>query len=171
MATTDPVSIKSKIKSSINKLPRRGTILLIAVAIVIILLLAAFAIYKLATRHHGPKPLESVAYMEKNCPIVVPVNVFVARGYTNEKFGVSVQGKLTPITAKKPSVKYTWQIPSSDDFCGIVGEWAGPKGPRDVSLRPTTQTAHGGEYTDTSLNSKNGLHLNEFFVYARPKAK
>jgi hypothetical protein len=123
----------------------------------------------------GPA-VHSTQYLERNCRIVVPVNPFVAGGTHNKKQGVAVSGqKIDGGTAGNPLsfpvVKYTWHIPSSDEFCGIVGEKAGPKGPQDLSLKPTSQTAHGGEYTDTSLNSSNGLHINEFFVYARPKSK
>src|ERR1039458_4254270 len=109
--------------------------------------------------------LHSPQYLQRHCPIAVTVNVFTAGGSIDKKSGVSVQGKeIDSDTAGNPSpddiVKYTWQISKADQFCGIVGVWGGP---HYKSLNPTSETSRGGEYTDTSLSSANGLHLNEFF--------
>jgi hypothetical protein len=100
--------------------------------------------------------------------------VFAPGGTVDKKLGVTVHGqKINGETVRNPLhypiVRYTWTLRKDLEFCGIVGEWPGITAPRDVSLRPTSQTAHSGEYTDsTSLDSANGLHLDEFFVYARP---
>jgi hypothetical protein len=168
MEKTSPASPKSKIKLPI-KLPYPRISPPVAAAILIAVLLAGFGIYKLATRHRGPAPLESVAYMREHCPIVVAINV--GAGFlTDEQSGVSVRGKKSVITAKKPSVTYTWHLSKQDEFCGIVGGWYGPK---YVSLRPTSQTAHGGEYTDLSQKdaASPAGSLQQFTVYARPVSR
>jgi hypothetical protein len=164
MEETSPASPKSKIKLPI-KLPRSRVEL--PIVILIALLLAGFSVYKFATRHHGPAPLESVAYMREHCPIVVAINIGASSVKKNEQSGVSVRGKKSDITAKKPTVTYTWHLSKKDQLCGIAGAWYGPK---YVSLRPTSQTANGGEYTDLSQKdaaSPKGS-LQGFFVYARP---
>jgi hypothetical protein len=117
-------------------------------------------------------PLHSRRYMEKNCPIVVEINVDVPGGSAGNKRGLSVRGqKIDGDTAGNslsyPVVDYTWHLSKKDQLCGIVGAWYGPK---YVSLRPTSQTANGGEYTDLSQKdaaSPKGS-LQGFFVYARP---
>ncbi|HSW85170.1 MAG TPA: hypothetical protein VLF79_00965 [Candidatus Saccharimonadales bacterium] len=156
--------IKSKLKSKQN---RNKPNFPINVAILLVLILLSFGIYKIASHHRSPAPLLSVDYMQKNCPNYVLVNVFVPGASSTEKFGVKAQAKQSTFVDKKPFVKYTWQLSNNNEFCGIVGVWPNPTGPQAVSLRPTTQTAHSGEYTDTSLHSSNGLHLTEFYVYAR----
>ncbi|HSW85171.1 MAG TPA: hypothetical protein VLF79_00970 [Candidatus Saccharimonadales bacterium] len=118
------------------------------------------------------KPPHSLRYLKRNCPIEVLVNAFVPGANHEKSNGVSVNAKkINGNTANNvspyPIVRYTWQLSKNDQFCGIVGVWPNPSGPRSVSLRPTTQTSHSGEYTDTSLHSSNGLHLTEFYVYAK----
>lgn len=117
-------------------------------------------------------PLHSVRYMDKNCPIVVAVNISTPGRSVGSKSGVSVRGqKVAEVTAGNasyPVVKYTWHLSHNDQFCGIVGGWYGP---RYMSLRPTSQTAYGGEYTDLSQKeaaSPTGS-LQQFTVYARRK--
>ena len=118
-------------------------------------------------------PLHSRRYMEKNCPIVVKINVAVPGASAGSERGLSARGQKiegdTPDNSLSyPVVDYTWHFSKKDEFCGIVGGWYGPK---YVSLRPTSQTAHGGEYTDLSQKdaASPGGSLQQFTVYARPR--
>jgi hypothetical protein len=119
-----------------------------------------------------PAPLHSVRYLRAHCPIVANVNVAVRGGTTGREKGVFVHGReiaanTTANTLPYPVVKYTWKIPDNDQFCGIVGASYPQK---YTSLRPTSQTAHSGEYTDYSLQHSadaGGGTIREFFVYAR----
>lgn len=122
--------------------------------------------------------LLSPQFMAKHCKIDVVVNV--GSGHTPEhSSGVTVEGKDSHATIdgtpNYPVVQYNWQVSNRDKFCGIVGIWF----PEDIeSLQPTSETAHGGEYLDTTghyngvgpITPKDGIGIAAFMVYAEPKA-
>lgn len=114
--------------------------------------------------------LHSPQYLQKHCKIAVAVNV--GSGHTPEHSdGLTVEGKDTTTTIDgKPDQYarlYKWQVSDRDRFCGIIGVWIGPE---YKSLAPTLETANGGEYLDTSVDTFSGSYLTEFIAYAEPKA-
>ncbi len=115
--------------------------------------------------------LHSPQWLRKHCPIMVWVSLFSPSGWSaQQRAGVSLRGKRTEISVNgvgKFAVRYTWHLNRQDQFCGIVGAWPGPPRPKFVSLTPTAQTTHSGEYLDRSVEHLYGTHLEEFFVYAR----
>ena len=110
--------------------------------------------------------LHSPRYLQKHCPIEVAVN-FGSGHRIGSGGGVSVGSSKTHVTVNgKPNqyaVRYHWRLSTHDQFCGIVGGWYGPE---FRSLKPTTESAHGGIYIDTSVEDPSNS-LAEFIVYAR----
>ena len=117
--------------------------------------------------------LLSPHYMAKHCKIVASVNV--GGGHpTGHAPGLSLEGKNAEATINgipdQGVREYTWQVSGRDKFCGIVGV-SYPS--IYTSFQPTTETAHGGEYTDTSVGQMTttpGTFVSEFIAYAQPKA-
>src|SRR5581483_3214090 len=99
-------------------------------------------------------PLHSARYLRSHCHVVADVNIFAPGGKETKKDGIILKGReIRGQTPENPTplpiAKYNWQLSKTLELCGIVGEYPQPDGPaKDISLRPTTQTAHNGEYTD-----------------------
>ena len=158
-STTAPNKQKLPITLASN---RRLTLIVLGVLILVVVIILVVSSLPKKT-----KPLLSVEYMRSHCLVTATANVFVRGGDKTVTDHISIQGKKSDVTSKKPFLKYTWQLDKSDQFCGIAGEFPQPNGPsKVVSLRPTVQSAHSGEYT-TDLNNKTSLPMAEFFVYAK----
>jgi hypothetical protein len=147
----------------------RMAIYVALIALPITLLWFGAAVSSAAPSSASLNPLHSPQYLRKHCKIVAAVNV--GGGYpVGHASGLSVEGRNTHITLNgKPDQfarRYTWQVSDRDTFCGIVGV-SYPS--VFTSLQPISETTHGGEYIDTSVEHMAfSPFMVEFIVYAEP---
>jgi hypothetical protein len=112
--------------------------------------------------------LHTPQWLEHHCPIWVYANILT--GYPDgEKQGLSLRAKwIQPNTLADPMtysyIRFTWHVPAQDQFCGIVG----PFYRGDKTLTPTTETATGGTYIDTTQNKEiSAEQMDGLFVFVR----
>ncbi len=94
--------------------------------------------------------LHSARWLYDHCKIRVTVNVS-SRILAGRKDGVSLRGVPKNDSGGHPESVYHWHIPKGVQFCGITGSWSLPS--REIALRPTSESAEGGEYTDHTVNN------------------
>jgi hypothetical protein len=114
----------------------------------------------------GASVLHSPEWLYKHCPIRVSANAPDDKP-DGQQDGVTLRGRLTNSPAGRPETIYHWRIPKNVRLCGITGSWPQPS--REKTLKPTVETARGGEYIDHSASNLNATKwMGEFAVYARP---